>query len=34
VRAKAEIVRSSEQVAAGDRVAIELGEGGFEATVE
>src|SRR5437660_11109026 len=34
VRARNEIVRSSEQVKGGDRVAVELGEGDFEATVE
>jgi exodeoxyribonuclease VII large subunit len=34
VRAGGKLVRSAEQVASGDRVAVELGEGGFGATVE
>ena len=34
VRTDAEIVRSSAEVAPGDRVDVELGAGGFGATVE
>ena len=34
VRSSSEIVRSATQVEAGDRVAVELAEGDFEATVD